>query len=629
MQQLGGEEGADRRLLGWLGDDRVAGGQRGGDLAGENGKREVPGRDAGEDAAAVERQRVALAGRSRQRQRADEQAPRLRRVISQEVDRLAYVALRVVQRLAGLAHDDGHQARLVALVQVGRGGEDLRPLGAAQLVPVVRGLRRPRDRRVGLRRRRDAHRADALAPVVRAGYEAGGIAARRRRATDDGAGLVHVVERVAHLGEQRLPHRRLGQRQAVGGGPLRQVDVARAHERPLRFDGAAAFRLGHLHRVANDLRHRRLVIGEPVDEGRVGAVLEQPAHQIGQQILVAADRGIDAAGPLDEPLLADHLVVQRLAHAMQALELEGGAAAGDMRRGNGIGVVRGELRIERLLIAEQQPHAGQERHVRVQLAREHGIVSECTLLRPLDLAVPVGAFDEAHRNAFAAALSQTPQPAQRRDGALAVRLHGDAEAAPVVHRRIVEGGAEDLQRWVETVLLLRIDGQRQAARAGGARQRQHARSELGCKALVLAGLEARMQGRQLDRQPRAAEQRVGVHGRKRPRRLADGVDRRQVALKVDIGVLLRARRFAEHVVGEQIALRLVLFGALQRVANGAPEHELVAQYLHRLADSLTDDRLAGAGDEALQRVERIGAARLAQLDDAPGEHQRPGRGVDE
>ena len=154
-------------------------------------------------------------------------------------------------------------------------------------------------------------------------------------------------------------------------------------------------------------------------------------------------------------------------------------------------------------------------------------------------------------------------------------------------------------------------------------------AELGGEALVLAGLEARMQGRQLDRQPRAAVQRVGVHGRERPRRLADGVDRGEVALEVNIGVLLRARRLAEHVVGEQVALRLVLLGTLQRLANGAPEHELVAQHLHRLADGLADDRLAGAGDEALQGVEGIGAARLAQLDDAPGEHQRPGRGVDQ
>ena len=50
------------------------------------------------------------------------------------------------------------------------------------------------------------------------------------------------------------------------------------------------------HRIGNDLRDGRIVIGQPVDERGVGAVLQQPADQIGQQIFVAADRRIDTAG---------------------------------------------------------------------------------------------------------------------------------------------------------------------------------------------------------------------------------------------------------------------------------------------------------------------------------------------
>ena len=44
-----------------------------------------------------------------------EQAARLRRVVAQEVDRLAYVSLRVLQRLAGFAHDHRHEACFVTL----------------------------------------------------------------------------------------------------------------------------------------------------------------------------------------------------------------------------------------------------------------------------------------------------------------------------------------------------------------------------------------------------------------------------------------------------------------------------------------------------------------------------------
>ena len=105
---------------------------------------------------------------------------------------------------------------------------------------------------------------------------------------------------------------------------------------------------------------RRLVVGQAVDERGVGAVLEQAAHQIGEQVLVAADRRVDAARPVDACRFADDLVVERLAHAVQALELERRRPARDVGGGDGVGVVGGELRIERLLVAQQQPHAGED-----------------------------------------------------------------------------------------------------------------------------------------------------------------------------------------------------------------------------------------------------------------------------
>ena len=49
-------------------------------------------------------------------------------------------------------------------------------------------------------------------------------------------------------------------------------------------------------RIGDDLLDRRFLVDDAVDEGGVGAVLEQAPHQIGEQVLVAADRRIDAAG---------------------------------------------------------------------------------------------------------------------------------------------------------------------------------------------------------------------------------------------------------------------------------------------------------------------------------------------
>ena len=83
----------ERRLLGRLGDHGIAGGKRGGDLAGENREREIPRRDAGERPAPVQRQRVALAGRPRHlAARRIRRAPR--RVVAR-VDRLAHFRNRV------------------------------------------------------------------------------------------------------------------------------------------------------------------------------------------------------------------------------------------------------------------------------------------------------------------------------------------------------------------------------------------------------------------------------------------------------------------------------------------------------------------------------------------------------
>src|SRR5205085_4030083 len=61
-QDLDRAQADARRLLRRLGDNRVAGGESGRDLAGEDGEGKVPRADAGEDAPAVQMQLVALAG---------------------------------------------------------------------------------------------------------------------------------------------------------------------------------------------------------------------------------------------------------------------------------------------------------------------------------------------------------------------------------------------------------------------------------------------------------------------------------------------------------------------------------------------------------------------------------------
>ena len=81
-------------------------------------------------------------------------------------------------------------------------------------------------------------------------------------------------------------------------------------------------------RIGDDLLDRQGLVDDPVDEGGVGAVLQQPAHQIGEQVFMTADRGVDPHR--QARLVRSHdLRVERLAHAVQALKLEIAAIARD------------------------------------------------------------------------------------------------------------------------------------------------------------------------------------------------------------------------------------------------------------------------------------------------------------
>jgi hypothetical protein len=112
-------------------------------------------------------------------------------------------------------------------------------------------------------------------------------------------------------------------------------------------------------RVLDDLVDRQAVVLQAIDEGAVGPVLEQAADEIGQEVLVLADGRIDAAADAEAVALHD-LLVEGLAHAVQALELEGAGVAGELEHGgDGVGVVGGELGIEELLLAQQLSGAGE------------------------------------------------------------------------------------------------------------------------------------------------------------------------------------------------------------------------------------------------------------------------------
>ena len=119
VQQGDGLGRDQRRLLGGLGDDAVAGHQRRGDLAQENRQRKVPGRDRDEDAAAAQASVLLSPVGPGIATLAAEQLSALRGVVAAEIGGFAHLGERVVERLAALALQQRDEVRAAALEQIG------------------------------------------------------------------------------------------------------------------------------------------------------------------------------------------------------------------------------------------------------------------------------------------------------------------------------------------------------------------------------------------------------------------------------------------------------------------------------------------------------------------------------
>ena len=110
---------------------------------------------------------------------------------------------------------------------------------------------------------------------------------------------------------------------------------------------------------------------------------------------------------------------------------------------------------------------------------------------------------------------------------------------------------------------------------------------------------------------------------------ADGMDRLAIGLEVAQRVLGGQRAFAEHVERIAVVRVVALARARQRFVDGAAHHELVAHDPHRLAHGQADHRLADAPDQALEGAVHVALGVVGQVDQVAGQHQAPGRGVDQ
>ncbi len=178
--------------------------------------------------------------------------------------------------------------------------------------------------------------------------------------------------------------------------------------------------------------------------------------------------------------LGQQLLVKRLAHAVQALELEIlGIGSHFGHGGDGQRIVGGELRDDARTQGQQLPGAGLVVEVGHRLAREHRIIGEAALLGALQLRIPIGALDEAHHHAAAMALGERGDVVDDGRGALLIGLDRQAKAVPIGQGGVGEDGVDHIEREFEPVGLLGVDGEVEVIALGLAGQLDHLRRQFG------------------------------------------------------------------------------------------------------------------------------------------------------
>ena len=319
----------------------------------------------------------------------------------------------------------------------------------------------------------------------------------------------------------------------------------------------------------------------------IRAVFEQAPHQIGQQILVIADRRINPAGASK---LLKHCVVQCFAHAVQTLKFKLRFSAGQLQnRRNRMRIVGRELRIKRVACFQHSLGAGQIGNVGAELAREHRIIAKSLGLRAFDFRIPIGAFHQPQRDPLILAACERHQPVDDRQRALLIGLHRDAEALIRGKSRIAKHAGKNFQRQIEALALFGIHGQRDLGHARLQRQIGQALGQHGHRPIALRVFVTRMQGGQLDRDAGRIDGIVFAWF---------GLARRRNRMHIGSEVVLCGRSsqrgFAQHI--ERIAVPGMAAAAalLQRCLNVAADDELPGQDAHR-AGQCQPHHLCAAG----------------------------------
>ncbi len=604
MDQVHGQLRDQRRFLGRLGDHRIARRQRCRNLAGENGQRKIPRRNAHHRP----QRPMSIVGKA---------FFDLLAVIAQEIDGFSHFGNSVSRALARLAHGQRHK-KLHPRFHGFRGPvQHGRPFGWRHPRPGRCYLVRPHHDRTDHVLGGLDHLADHVTMIGRI-YDLA-----RNSALLTGPGLPVAAKAVTQRPIEPAQRLLVGKVQSARiASPFRQnvpgqVDLLmeRSERRNLP---------GPLHRVDNQALDRNVLIGDLVDEARIGSIFEQSPHQIRQNRLMAPDRRVYAAGP-SELVLGHHLFVKRFAHAVQALEFI--VADPELRprqhidRRHGLRVVRCKLRKHQVTRRQQLFRAGDIAHIGMDLPGEHRKIGLPIELGTLDLAVPIGALDQSHHDPVPRAARKIDYPIDHIEAALGIGLHDEADAVPAIELRIGRQRFEQIEREIKPVHFLGVDVEPDIIALGEPRQLLEPWQQLVHHAPILRPRIARMERGKLDRDARSSIRPALIGG------LADGMDRPDIVGHVAVRIDSGDRGLPQHVIRIPEPPILPGFCVPERVPDGLAGDELLAQHAHRHPDAGPDHGLTRArnqpGESTRQPFFIDGRHQLA------GHHQPPCRCVDE
>ncbi|MPN11352.1 hypothetical protein SDC9_158653 [bioreactor metagenome] len=167
-----------------------------------------------------------------------------------------------------------------------------------------------------------------------------------------------------------------------------------------------------------------------------------------------------------------------------------------------MGVVGRKLWVDQIRYVEQLFRAGEIRDIGVDLARINRVAFQTVHLGAFDLAIPVGAFDQADHQAATAAGGQIDQVIDDERATFLVRLNDETNTVPASQFRFKTQFFQQIEGDLQSVCLFSINIDTDVVLAGQQSKRLQTRIEFIHHAVILRAAITRMQRRQLDRNAR-------------------------------------------------------------------------------------------------------------------------------